>query len=410
MKRLMNASLLVFGALLVTGSASAADAKRYGPGVTDSEIKIGQTIAYSGPLSGYATQGKLEAAYYQMINSKGGVNGRKINLISLDDGYSPPKTVEQTRKLVEQDEILASVGSLGTPTNMAIYKYMNLKKVPHILILSGDPKWTKPQDHPWTTPFFTSNDMESRIYAKYLLQIKPDAKIAILYQNDDFGKGSVRGFKEGLGDKAASMIVKELSYEVSDPTIESQIVTLRSTQADTFLDFSTPKFAAQAIRKVHQLGWQPLHIVPNVTSSISTVLVPAGPENAVGLITAVALKMPGDPTWAADKGMQEYLQFLKDWYPAGDPADPNNVVAYNSAQLAVHILEACGDDLTRENVLKQATSLNEVGLPLLLPGITITVSPDDYRPFRKLRLSRFDGKRWVEFGDLISASDVEAQR
>ncbi len=396
---------LVFGlaALLAAAQASAAD-KKYGPGVTDTEIKLGQTMPYSGPASAYGTQGKTEAAYIKMINEQGGVNGRKIDLISLDDGYSPPKTLEHTRKLVEEENVLADFNALGTPTNSAIQKYLAAKKVPHLLVSTGASKWNDPAHFPLTTPFYPSYAMEAQILAKYLLKSKPDAKIAVLYQNDDFGKDYVRGFKEGLGDKAASMIVKEVTYETTDPTIDSQIVTLQASGADTFFDVTIPKFAAQAIRKTYDIGWKPLHLLASVASSIGATLQPAGLDKSVGLITAVAWKTPGDPTWNDDKAMQDYLAFLKKWYPEANPADAGNAVGYTAAQLLVIILQHCGNDLTRENLMKQATNLKDVELPLLLPGIKVSFSPTNYAGFHQLRTQRFDGKRWVLFGDVISVA------
>ena len=390
-------------ALLAAAQASAAD-KKYGPGVTDTEIKLGQTMPYSGPASAYGTQGKTEAAYIKMINEQGGVNGRKIDLISLDDGYSPPKTLEQTRKLVEEENVLADFNALGTPTNSAIQKYLAAKKVPHLLVSTGASKWNDPAHFPLTTPFYPSYAMEAQILAKYLLKSKPDAKIAVLYQNDDFGKDYVRGFKEGLGDKAASMIVKEVTYETTDPTIDSQIVTLQASGADTFFDVTIPKFAAQAIRKTYDIGWKPLHLLASVASSIGATLQPAGLDKSVGLITAVAWKTPGDPTWNDDKAMQDYLAFLKKWYPEANPADAGNAVGYTAAQIMVMILQHCGSDLTRENLMKQATNLKDVELPLLLPGIKVSYSPTNYAGFHQLRTQRFDGKRWVLFGDVISVA------
>ncbi|HYM01568.1 MAG TPA: ABC transporter substrate-binding protein [Stellaceae bacterium] len=391
-------------ALLLTLQPSIAADKAYGPGVSDTEVKLGQTMPYSGPASSYGTQGKTESAYLKMINEQGGVNGRKIDLISLDDGYSPPKTVEQTRKLVEEDNVLADIGALGTPTNSSIQKYLNAKKVPHLLVSTGASKWNNPKEFPWTTPFYPSYAMEAQIYGKYLLKNKPDAKIAVLYQNDDFGKDYLRGLKEGLGDKAASLIIKEVSYETTDPTIDSQIVTLQASGADTFVDITIPKFAAQAIRKTYDIGWKPMHILASVASSIGAALEPAGLDKSVGLITAVAWKTPGDPTWANDKGMQDYLAFLKKWYPEANPADAGNAVGYTAAQLIVEIVKRCGNDLTRESILKQATSINELGLPLLLPGITVSYGPTNYSGFHQLRMQRFDGKSWVLFGDVLSVA------
>jgi ABC-type branched-subunit amino acid transport system substrate-binding protein len=389
-------------ATLATSASFAAD-KKYDVGATDTEIKIGQTMPYSGPASGYGTQGKTELAYWKMINSKGGINGRKVTLLSMDDGYSPPKTVEQTRKLVEQDEILADIGSLGTPTNSSIQKYLNSKKVPHILISTGAAKWNDPKNFPWTTPFYPPYAQEGQIYAKYILKELPSAKIGVIYQNDDFGKDYLRGFKEGLGSKA-DLIVKELSYEVSEPTIDSQIVTLKAAGVDTVFTIATPKFGAQSIRKIADLGWKPTHFIVAVASSIGGVLEPAGAEASTGLITALSNKVIGDPAWDDDQGVKDYLAFMKEWYPEGNPIDGSNQTGYGSAQFTAIILKNCGDELTRENVLKQATNLNKISLPLFLPGITVTVTPDNYSTFSTFRLARFDGKTWKFFGENIATA------
>jgi ABC-type branched-subunit amino acid transport system substrate-binding protein len=389
-------------ATLAASSALAGD-KKYDPGATDTEIKIGQTMPYSGPASGYGTQGKAELAYWKMINAKGGINGRQVTLLSMDDAYSPPKTVEQTRKLVEQDEILADIGSLGTPTNTAIQKYLNSKQVPHILLSTGASKWNDPKNFPWSTPFYPPYVQEAQIYAKYVLKELPSAKIGLLFQNDDFGKDYVRGFKAGLGART-DLIVKELSYEVSDPTIDSQIVNLKSSGADTILTIATPKFGAQAIRKMADLSWKPTHFIVSVMSSIGGVLQPAGLEASTGLITALATKVVGDPAWDDDPGVKEYLAFMKEWYPEGNPIDGSNQIGFTSAQFAALILKNCGDELTRENVLKQATHVNDVSLSLLLPGITVTVTPDNYSTFNTFKLARFDGKTWKFFGENITAA------
>jgi ABC-type branched-subunit amino acid transport system substrate-binding protein len=401
MRFCITAAVVVVSGMLSTAVSWAAD-KQYDPGASDTEIKIGQTMPYSGPASAYGTQGRTEAAYWKMINSQGGINGRKVTLLSMDDGYSPPKTVEQTRKLVEQDEILANIGSLGTPTNSSIQKYLNGKKVPHILISTGASKWNDAKNFPWTTPFYPPYAQEARIYAKYILKELPGAKIGVIYQNDDFGKDYLRGFKEGLGEKA-DLIVKELSYEVTDPTIDSQIVTLKSAGADVLMTITTPKFGAQAIRKVNDLVWKPTHFIVSVASSIGGVLEPAGLEASTGLITALATKVVGDPAWDSDPGVQDYLAFMKQWYPEGNPIDGSNQIGYTSAQFTAIILKNCGDVLTRENVLKQATNINKVSLPLLLPGITVSVSPTDYSTFDTFKLARFDGKTWKFFGENLSA-------
>ncbi len=373
------------------------------PGITDKEIKIGNTMPYSGPASAYGITGKTEAAYYNMINSKGGVNGRKINFISYDDAYSPPKTVEQTRKLVEQDEIFADIGPLGTPTNSAIQKYMNQKKIPHLFLSTGAAKWNDPKNFPYTIPLYPNYIMEGRVAAKYILQAKPNGKIAILSQNDDSGKDYVRGFKEGLGDKAASMIVKEVTYEVTDPVIDSQMLSLKQSGADVFYAMSTPKFGAQAIRKAAELGWKPLYYVVSGSSSIKTVLEPAGVENAIGLVTAVATKIPADPRWADAPDMKEFLAFNKQWNQGADPNDGSVGTGYMSAWLTVKVLEMCGNNLTRENLMKVVTSLKDVVMPLALPGVTLTITPDNYSGYQKLQIMRFDGKTWEPIGPVISA-------
>ena len=375
-----------------------------GPGVTDKEIKIGNTMPYSGPASAYGSTGRAETAYYKMINAKGGVNGRMINFISLDDAYSPPKTVEQTRKLVEQDEILADFGALGTPTNSAIQKYMNQKQIPHLFLSTGAAKWNDPKNFPYTVPLYPSYLMEGRIAAKYILKSRPDAKIAVLYQNDDSGKDYVKGFKEGLGDKAASAIVIEKSYEVSDPTVDSQMVAFRQSGADTFYAMSTPKFGAQALKKSVELGWKPFYYIVSVASSIKSVLEPAGVENAKGLVTALATKTPSDPRWADAPDMKEFLAFMKEWMPNEDSNDASIGTGYISAWLTVKVLKECGNNLTRENVMKVVTSQTDVQIPLALPGVTLTISPDNYIGYTKLQMVRFDGKTWEPIGDVIDGA------
>jgi ABC-type branched-subunit amino acid transport system substrate-binding protein len=375
--------------------------KKYGPGVTDTEIKIGSTNPYSGPASAYGVIGRAESAYFKMINDQGGINGRKINFISLDDGYSPPRTVEQVRKLVEQEHVLFLAGTLGTPPNSAIHKYVNAKGVPHIFVNTGATKWGDPKNFPWTMGFNINYQAEGNIYAKYILDTKPDAKIAILYQNDDYGKDYVKGLKDGLGDKAAKMVVAEASYEVTDPTIDSQIVTLKASGADTFYNVTTPKFAAQAIRRVYDMGWKPLHILNNVSYSVGSVLTPAGLDKSVGLITAAYFKDPADPRWKNDPGFGEYSAWLKKYYPEGDIKDSFNVSGYLIAQGVVHVLKACGDDLSRENVMKQMVSIKDLQLPMMLPGIRWNTSQDDFFLIESAQLARFDGKEWVSFGKII---------
>jgi ABC-type branched-subunit amino acid transport system substrate-binding protein len=394
------AAALVLGSVLAVTSAQAQ--KKYGPGASDTEIRIGQTMPYSGPASAYGTIGKAEAAYFQWINDQGGVNGRKINLISLDDGYNPAKTVEQTRKLVEQDEVLLLFQSLGTPTNTAIHKYVNAKKVPHILLATGATKWSDPKNFPWTMGFNPTYQSEGRIYAQYILKNHPNAKLAVLYQNDDFGKDYVIGLKSILGDKAASMIVKEVTYEVTDPTIDSQIVGLKASGADTLLTFATPKFAAQTIRKVSEIGWKPLHILTNVSASVGAVLTPAGLDKSKDIVTAAYLADPTEPEVRKEAAYKVWENWMKKYLPAGDPNDQLNMYGYAAAASLVHILKACGDDLTRENVMKVAANLKDVEIPMLLPGIRLNTSANDFGPIAEMRLAKFDGTRWVLFGDLLS--------
>ena len=400
---MIRATTIAAAALLsATFIQSAAAQKQYGPGVTDTEITIGQTMPYSGPASAYGVQGRIEEAYYAMINAKGGINGRKIKLISLDDAYSPPKTVEQTRKLVEQEEVLAVIGSIGTPTNSAIQKYMNQKKVPQLFVSSGAGKWDDPKNFPWTTALYPPYQMEGQVFAKYLLKNKPDAKLGVFSANDDAGKDYVKGLKDGLGDKAKTMIVKEVTYETSEPTIDSQIVALKASGADTLYTMATPKFGAQAIRKVNELGWKPLNFIVSVSSSIKGALEPAGLQASTGLITALAAKSPTDPRWNDDADIKEFKDFFTKWYPRGDIADGSNTTGYISAYMTVKVLEACGDNLTRENLLKQATSIKPTAAPLLLPGITISTRPDRYAPYTQMQIARFDGKSWVPEGEIFN--------
>jgi len=385
----------LFALALATAVSQVSYAqKKYGPGVTDTEIKIGSTNPYSGPASAYGVIGRAESAYFKMINDQGGINGRKINFISLDDGYSPPRTVEQ-------EQVLFLAGTLGTPPNSAIHKYVNAKGVPHIFVNTGATKWGDPKNFPWTMGFNINYQAEGRIYANYILDTKPDAKIAILFQNDDYGKDYVKGLKDGLGDKAAKMIVAEASYEVTDPTIDSQIVTLKASGADTFYNVTTPKFAAQAIRRVYDMGWKPLHVLNNVSYSVGSVLTPAGLEKSVGLITAAYTKDPVDPQWKNDPGFKEYAAWFKKYYPEGEINDSFNVAGYLIAQGVVHVLKACGDDLSRENVMRQMTSIKDLQLPMMLPGIKWNTSPDDYFLIESAQLARFDGKEWARFGKII---------
>ena len=389
-------------ALFAASTSGALAQKKYDTGATDTEIKIGNIMPYSGPASAYGIIGKTEAAYFKKINAEGGINGRKINFVSYDDAYSPPKAVEQARKLVESDEVLLVFNSLGTPSNSAIQKYMNAKKVPQIFVATGATKWNDPKDFPWTMGWQPSYQSESRIYAKYLLKEKPDAKIAVLYQNDDYGKDYLKGLKDGLGAKAATMIIAEESFETSEPTIDNHIVKLKATNADVFINIATPKFAAQAIKKVAEVDWKALHILNNVSASVGSVIRPAGYQNAQGIISAQYLKDTTDPQWDKDPGMKAYLDFMTKDFPEGDKLDNGTVVGYGVAQTLVQVLKQCGDDLTRENVMKQAASLKDFRTEVLLPGISINTSPTDFAPISQLQLMRFKGEKWELFGDVIS--------
>jgi len=381
----------------------AAAQKKYDPGASDTEIKLGQTMPYSGPLSGFITLAKAEIAYFAMINDQGGVNGRKIVMISLDDGFSPPKTVEQTRKLIEEDQVLAISGSLGTATNAAIQKYLNTKKVPQLFLASGAARWNDPKNFPYTmtlTPIYTA---EASIYAAYVLKEVKNPKVAVLYQNDDFGKDFLKGFTERLGDKAKDVMARAVSYEVTDATVDSQMIDLASTKANVFLNITTPKFAVQAIRKAHELGWKPLQFVDNPAASIGVVMRPAGVEAAKGIISAAFVKDPTDPQYKDDPEFIAWVAWMKRYFPSGSLEDPQNVVGYVQAQAMVQVLKQCGDNLTRENVMKQAANLKDFHQAMLLKGITMTTGPDDYQPMEEMLLQRFNGERFEVFGDLLSA-------
>jgi branched-chain amino acid transport system substrate-binding protein len=391
-------------ALIVAGMAMGLAQAQQNPGVTDKEITIGQTNPYTGPLSSYSTQGRVQAAFYTMINEQGGVNGRKVKFISLDDGYSPPKTVEQTRRLVEEDQVVAIVGSMGTPTNTAIVRYMNAKKVPHILLATGASKWGNPKDNPWTMGWYPTYKTEGVIYGKYILKNIKDAKIGVLYQNDDYGKDFLNGLKQGLGDQADKLIVKEVTYEVSDPTVDSQVVTLMGAGANVFFSATTNKAAAQAIRKTYDIGWHPTQFLVNNAASIATVLTPAGLDKSVGIISTAYMKDPADPQFADDAGIKWYRGFMQKYYPDGDINDPQNEIGISIAQTAIQILKQCGDQLTRDNIVKQAANLHNLELPLLLPGIKLNTAPDQYYPITQQQLIRFDGKSWIRFGDVLSGS------
>ena len=373
------------------------------PGVTATEIKIGNTNAYSGPASAYSVIAKLEAAFFKMVNDQGGVAGRKINFISLDDGYSPPKTVEQVRRLVEEDQVALLFNTLGTPTNSAIQRYVNERKVPHLFISAGADKFGDYQHFPWTMRFQPSFRTEAQIYAKYILKEKPDAKIAILYQNDDLGKDYVAGVKDVLGDNFGKMVVTA-SYETTDPTIDSQITSLGSGGANVLVVAATPKFAAQAIRKVHELDWKPLFFLSNASASVGSVIKPAGPENAIGIITAGYVKDPGDPNWKNDPGLNEWRDFMAKYMPGADTSEGGYVFAYSVSKAMWQVLKQCEGDFTRENIMKQAANLHELEIPTLLPGIRLNTSPTDYHPIRQMQLAKFDGTHWVRFGEIITGA------
>jgi len=381
-------------------TAPAQAQKKYDPGASDTEIKIGNIMPYSGPASAYGTIGKAEAAYFRKINDEGGINGRKINFISVDDGYSPPKAVEMARRLVEQDEVLLIFNSLGTPSNSAIHKYMNAKKVPQLFVASGASKWGDPNNFPWTIGGQPNYRTEGRIYGQHILKTKPNARIGVLYQNDDYGKDYLKGFKDGLGDKA-KLIVSEVSYEVTDPTIDSQIVALKASGADVFFNITTPKFAAMAIRKAYDIGWHPVQYLNTVSFSVGSVLTPAGLEKSIGLITVAYLKDPTDKQWQNDPAIRQWKAFMKKYYPEGSQTDSLNVYGYALAQTLAQVLKQAGDDLTRENIMRQAANLRNLQLDVALPGVTINTSAKDYYPFESLRLQRFDGKQWVLFGEVM---------
>src|SRR5262252_6385990 len=405
MKSITRRSILAAApSALIFAALPARAARQYGPGVTDTEIKIGNTGPYSGPASSYGTIPKSTAAYYRMVNEKGGVNGRKINFISYDDAYSPPKTVEQVRKLVEQDNVLLVASPLGTPTNSAIWHYMNQKKVPQLFVATGATKWDDPKHYPWTIGWQPNYQIEGRIYASYILQNKPGGKIGVLYQDDDFGKDYVKGLTDGLGDKAASMIVVKASYETTDPTVDSQVVDMQARGVDVFVNTAIPKFAAQAIRKAAEIEWQPLHILSSIGSSIAGTLKPAGLEASKGLVTDFFLKDPTDPQWKDDPGYKWWLGFMDKWYPEGDKNDQLNAFGPTQAGVVVHVLKACGEELTRENVMKQAANINGLSLPMLLPGISINTSPTDFAPIKQVQMARFNGERWELFGPILTGA------
>jgi branched-chain amino acid transport system substrate-binding protein len=402
-KQKLLIAAIAAGAFAFASTGGALAQKKYDDGASDTEIKIGNIMPYSGPASAYGVIGKTEAAYFNKINAEGGINGRKITFITYDDGYSPPKAVEQARKLVESDEVLLIFNPLGTPSNSAIEKYMNAKKVPQLFVATGATKWDEPKEFPWTMGWQPSYQSEARIYAKFLMKEKPGAKIAVLYQNDDFGKDYLKGLKDGLGDKAASMIIAEEGYETSEPSIDSHIVKLKSSGADVFISITTPKFAAQAIKKLAEMNWTPLHIVSNVSSSVGAVMKPAGFENAQGILSANYAKDAADPQWDSDPGMKKFFDFLAKYYPDANKLDGSVLYGYGAAQTMVKVLEMCGDNLTRENVMKQAASLKNFAPDTLLPGVTINTSATDFAPIKQLKMERFKGEKWELFGDIISA-------
>jgi branched-chain amino acid transport system substrate-binding protein len=393
--KLLNSAAVSSAALIgLLGSVMGATAQTNMPGVSAQEIKIGQTMPYSGPASAYGAWGKAIAAYFAMVNDNGGVNGRKVDLISLDDGYSPPKTVELTKRLVESDNVSFLFASFGTPTSAAVQRYLNTKHVPQLFVASGAARWNDPKAFPWSTPGFPSFQAEARIFAQYILSKNPNAKIGVLYPNDDSGKDYLAGFRAGLGDKARSAIVKEASYESTDPTIESQIIALKAAEADAFVSFASPKFAAQAIRKIDDLGWKPLRLINSPSSNIGAVLKPAGLERSTGIITAQFIKDPNNDRWKDDPAMRKWMAWMAKYNASASISDVYNVYGYYMSEIMLHILEACGSDLSRKNILAKSLALNDVQPDMLLPGITVNTSPTDYNPIKQMRLQRFDGKDW----------------
>jgi branched-chain amino acid transport system substrate-binding protein len=403
-RTLRTAALATAVAAITTGAALAQ--KKYDTGATDTEIKIGNIMPYSGPASAYGVIGKTEEAYFKMINDNGGINGRKVTFVTYDDGYSPPKAVEQVRKLVESDEVLAVFNPLGTPSNSAVQKYLNTKKIPQLFVATGATKWNDPKNFPWTMGWQPSYQSEAQIYAKWLLKEKPDAKIAILYQNDDFGKDYLKGTKDGLGAKASNIIMEE-SYEVSEPSIDGHIVKIKAANPDVLLIYATPKFGAQTIKKTAELGWKPLQIITNVSISIGSVMRPAGLENAQGVLSAAYAKDGTDPQWNNDPGMKKWVEFLDKYMPGADKTDTSVVYGYGAAQTLAKVLEMCGDDLTRANVMKQAASLKDFVPDTLLPGVKINTGATDFAPISQLQMQQFKGEKWELFGEIISG-DVPA--
>ena len=401
-KQIISPGLAAASLILAGGLAFAAG--QYGPGATDAEIKLGNTMPYSGPASAYGAIGKAEVAYFNMINEQGGINGRKINFITRDDGYSPPKTVELVRKMVEEDQVLALFNTLGTPPNTAIQGYLNENKVPQLFVATGANKWNDPKNHPWTIGWQPSYQIEARIYARYILKHMPNAKIALLYQNDDFGKDYLIGLREGLGDNADKMIIAIQSYETTDATLDSQIVSLQASGAEILLTAAISKFAAQAIRKVYDLGWKPTHFLSNVSTSVKAALQPAGLDKSIGIISAGYGKEVTDPKWQSTPEYKEWLAWMQKYNPQGNIADANNAYGYGVSQTLIAVLKACGNTLTRENVMKQAASIHELKLPLLLPGISVSTGPTDFAPIKQMQLEKFDGTTWEMFGPVISGA------
>ena len=407
MKQLTRRSILAGTAAVALTvpllSPRVARAKDYGPGVTDKEIKIGNTGPYSGPASSYSAVPKSQVAYWKMINDQGGINGRTINFLSYDDAYTPPKTVEMVRKLVEEDQVLLVASPLGTPTNSAIWQYMNQKKVPQLFVATGATKWDDPKGHPWTIGWQPNYQSEGRIYATYILKEKPGGKIGVLYQNDDFGKDYLKGVKDGLGDKA-SMVIVEASYETTDPTVDSQVVDMKAKGVDVFVNCGIPKFAAQAIRRAGDIAWKPLHILSSIGNSVGATLKPAGFENAKDLVSDFYLKDPSDPKWADDAGFKTWVAFMDKYMPDADKSDAGYVAGSSLAAMTAQVLKQCGDELTRENVMKQAGNLHDVSVPMLLPGVTANTTPTDFAPVKQVQMAKFDGQRWTLFGDLLKGA------
>ena len=393
----------LLAALLAFGLATTISPALAQPGVTATEIKIGNTNPYSGPLSAYGTIGKSIAAYFQKVNEESGINGRRINFVTLDDGYSPPKTLEMTRQLVEREQVLLIFQPLGTPTNSAIWKYLNDQKVPQLFVATGATKFGDPQGHPWTMGWQPTYQTEGQIYAQYVLKNHPDAKIGVLYQNDDSGKDYLKGLKDGLG-AATRMIVLEQSYEVTDPTVDSQVVNLKNSGANVFFNGTAPKFAAQAIKKAHDLGWKPVQILASVSASVQSVLKPAGVEASRGILSAQYLKDVTDPQWKNDQGFKDWVAFMQKYYPTGSMEDAFNAYGYSVAQTLVHVLKQCGNDLSRANIMKQAANIKDLSLPMLLPAVRINTSATDFFPIEQMQLGRFDGEHWVLFGGVFDAS------